>query len=63
MHLCTSDGQMHYVVIDLKTEHVGHSIRPYLYLGMHAGIYSFDEFEYKEIEIEDGMQSPLQPSP
>ena len=54
---------MHYVVIDLKTEHVGHSIRPYLYLGMHAGIYSFDEFEYKEIEIEDGMQSPLQPSP
>ena len=31
---------MHYVVIDLKTEHVGHSIRPYLYLGMHAGIYS-----------------------
>jgi len=32
--------QMHYVVIDLKTEHVGHSIRPYLYLGMHAGIYS-----------------------
>ena len=23
---------------------------------MHAGIYSFDEFEYKEIEIEDGME-------
>ena len=54
---------MHYVGLDLQTEHVGHSIRPYLYLGMHAGIYSFDEFEYKEIEIEDGMQSPLQPSP
>ena len=54
-------NQMHYVVIDLKTEHVGHSIRPYLYLGLHAGIYSFDEFEYKEIEIEDGMESPLQP--
>ena len=31
----TSDWQMHYVVIDLKTEHVGHSIRPYLYLGSH----------------------------
>ena len=52
----TSDWQMHYVVIDLKTEHVGHSIRPYLYLGRDAGIYSFDEFEYKEIEIEDGME-------
>ena len=54
---------MHYVVIDLKTEHVGHSIRPYLYLGMHPGIYSFDEFEYKEIEIEDGAERPLKPWP
>jgi len=50
-----SDWQMHYVVIDLKTEHVGHSIRPYLYIGKDPGIYYFDEFEYKEIEIEDGM--------
>jgi endo-1,4-beta-xylanase len=50
-----TDWQMHYVVIDLKTEHVGHSVRPYLYIGMHAGIYFFDDFEYKEIEIEDGM--------
>ena len=47
---------MHYVVVDLKRDHVGHSIRPYLYLGMHAGIYYFDDFEYKEIEIEDGME-------
>ena len=52
----TRDWQMHYVVIDLKREHVGHSIRPYLYLGMHAGIYLFDDIEYKEIEIEDGME-------
>jgi hypothetical protein len=52
----TRDWQMHYVVVDLKREHVGHSIRPYLYLGMHAGIYLFDDFEYKEIEIEDGME-------
>jgi len=52
----TGDWQMHYVVIDLKTVHLGHSIRPYLYMGMHAGIYSFDDFEYKEIEIEDGMR-------
>ena len=51
----TTDWQMHYVVVDLKSEHVGHSIRPYLYLGREMGIYSFDEFEYKEIEIEDGM--------
>ena len=50
-----TDWQMHYVVIDLKAEHVGHSIRPYLYIGKDAGIYYFDEFEYKEIEIEDGM--------
>ena len=50
-----TDWQMHYVVIDLKTEHVGHSIRPYLYIGKDSGIYYFDEFEYKEIEIEDGM--------
>eukprot|EP00322_Chrysochromulina_rotalis_P026947 CAMPEP_0115855900 /NCGR_PEP_ID=MMETSP0287-20121206/14778_1 /TAXON_ID=412157 /ORGANISM="Chrysochromulina rotalis, Strain UIO044" /LENGTH=1202 /DNA_ID=CAMNT_0003310063 /DNA_START=9 /DNA_END=3617 /DNA_ORIENTATION=+ len=53
--LAHSDWQMHYVVIDLKTEHVGHSIRPYLYIGESRGIYRFDEFEYKEIEIEDGM--------
>ena len=33
--LAHSDWQMHYVVVDLKTEHVGHSIRPYLYLGSH----------------------------
>tara|TARA_B110001452_G_scaffold139621_1_gene116042 strand:+ start:255 stop:3833 length:3579 start_codon:yes stop_codon:yes gene_type:complete len=52
----TRDWQMHYVVVDLKTDHVGHSIRPYLYVGMHAGIYLFDDFEYKEIEIEDGME-------
>lgn len=52
----TRDWQMHYVVVDLKRDHVGHSIRPYLYLGMHAGIYYFDDFEYKEIEIEDGME-------
>ena len=50
-----TDWQMHYVVIDLKPEHVGHSIRPYLYIGKDAGIYYFDDFEYKEIEIEDGM--------
>jgi len=50
-----ADWQMHYVVIDLKTEHVGHSIRPYLYIGKDAAIYHFDDFEYKEIEIEDGM--------
>merc|ERR1719399_2602899 len=50
-----TDWQMHYVVIDLKPEHVGHSIRPYLYIGRDPGIYYFDEFEYKEIEIEDGM--------
>ena len=47
---------MHYVVVDLKTERVGHSIRPFLYLGKSKGIYAFDEFEYKEIEIEDGMK-------
>lgn len=52
----TFDWQLHYVVIDLKREHVGHSIRPYLYLGRHAGIYAFDEIEYKEIPIEDGME-------
>ena len=34
----SATSQMHYVVIDLKTEHVGHSIRPYLYWGRHAGI-------------------------
>ena len=51
-----TDWQMHYVVVDLKTEHVGHSIRPFLYLGAQRGIYHFDEFEYKEIEIEDGMK-------
>ena len=51
-----SDWQMHYVVVDLKTEHVGHSIRPFLYVGAQRGIYHFDEFEYKEIEIEDGMK-------
>ena len=33
--LTSAVSQMHYVVIDLKTEHVGHSIRPYLYLGKH----------------------------
>ena len=32
-----TDWQMHYVVIDLKTEHVGHSIRPYLYIGERGG--------------------------
>ena len=57
-----TDWQMHYVVIDLKPEHVGHSIRPYLYIGMDAAIYYFDDFEYKEIEIEDGM-SWLQRAP
>lgn len=46
---------MHYVVIDLKLEHVGHSIRPYIDIGEHAGIYNIDDIEYKEIEIEDGM--------
>ena len=51
----TSTWQLHYVVIDLKREHVGHQIRPYLYLGKHAGIFAFDDFEYKEIPIEDGM--------
>lgn len=54
--LTHSDWQMHYVVVDLKTEHVGHSIRPYLYVGAERGIYHFDDFEYKEIEIEDGMR-------
>ena len=54
--LAHSDWQMHYVVVDLKTEHVGHSIRPFLYIGAQRGIYHFDEFEYKEIEIEDGMK-------
>ena len=29
---------MHYVVIDLKPEHVGHSIRPYLYIGRDPGM-------------------------
>jgi len=53
--LAHSDWQMHYVVVDLKTEHVGHSIRPFIYLGEHRAIYHFDDFEYKEIEIEDGM--------
>jgi endo-1,4-beta-xylanase len=56
VQLSHSDWQMHYVVVDLKTEHVGHSIRPFLYVGEHRAIYHFDEFEYKEIEIEDGMQ-------
>ena len=55
VELAHTDWQMHYVVVDLKTEHVGHSIRPYIYLGAQRGIYRFDEFEYKEIEIEDGM--------
>ena len=41
----THDWQLHYVVVDLKTEHVGHSIRPFLYLGAQRGIYHFDEFE------------------
>ena len=40
-----TDWQMHYVVIDLKPEHVGHSIRPYLYIGKDPGIYYFDDFE------------------
>jgi hypothetical protein len=53
--LTHTDWQMHYVVIDLKMSHVGHSIRPYLYLGKQRAIYYFDDFEYKEIEIEDGM--------
>ena len=60
--LAHTDWQMHYVVIDLKTEHVGHSIRPFLYIGAERGIYHFDDFEYKEIEIEDGM-SWLQSAP
>ena len=47
-----TDWQMHYVVIDLKTEHVGHSIRPYLYIGKDPGIYYFDDFEYRGVEIE-----------
>jgi hypothetical protein len=51
----TDSWQLHYVVIDLKREHVGHQIRPYLYMGQHAGIFAFDDFEYKEIAIEDGM--------
>ena len=51
----THDWQLHYVVVDLKTEHVGHSIRPYMYIGRDAGIYRIDDIEYKEIEIEDGM--------
>lgn len=54
--LSHSNWQMHYVVVDLKTEHVGHSIRPILYMGAQEAVYHFDEFEYKEIEIEDGMK-------
>ena len=53
--MLTSYWQLHYVVIDLKPEHFRHHIRPLLYLGKHAGIFSFDDFEYKEIAIEDGM--------
>lgn len=54
--LASSTWQLYYVLIDLKTEHLGHSIRPLLYLGKAEGIYCFDDFEYKEIEIEDGIQ-------
>eukprot|EP00966_Prymnesium_polylepis_P115221 2663571-Prymnesium_polylepis.1 len=54
--LTSHSWQLYYVLVDLKTEHLGHSIRPFLYLGKAEGIYSFDDFEYKEIEIEDGMQ-------
>ena len=54
--LTANSWQLYYVVVDLKIEHLGHSIRPFLYLGKAEGIYSFDDFEYKEIEIEDGMQ-------
>ena len=54
--LSHSEWQMHYVVIDLKTAHVGHSIRPYIHVGQSRAIYHFDDFEYKEIEIEDGME-------
>jgi hypothetical protein len=53
--LITDSWQLHYVVIDLKREHVGHQIQPLLYMGKHAGIFAFDDFEYKEIAIEDGM--------
>jgi hypothetical protein len=54
--LTSSGWQMYYVVVDLKIEHLGHSIRPFLYMGKTEGIYYLDDFEYKEIEIEDGMQ-------
>ena len=50
----TSYWQMHYAVIDVKTAHVGHAIRPYFCLGLHGGVFYFDDIEYKEIEIEDG---------